>query len=503
MWGTVILLSVILGLITAQNAQVKSMELPLEVIDTANAVIPQKIESSSSVPVEVSKLYHEGEMVGIVRDSARLQRMFENVYNEEYREDYPNSKLGFSDDVYLTKTLSTNTYENKDDEIFNYIQSKDLFAVETNKVVFSNGAVINVKDIKQFENAQEAFIKNFIDEDAYQKIKKREEVPFGDRNERELSIQVNETTKYEKTMASKATILDSEEAILTFLNYGYEPEMKTYTVEKFDTVPGVGSKNGMSASQIVSINSDQLKSEDQIIEEGMELNVTQFDSPFTVEIVREYQTVEQVYPEEPERIDDPELPKGDEVVDTIEKAGTENVTYNITYVNGVQAKSVEVSRKESSEPVRGVIRVGTKEAPKKTVPAGGGYGGYPSGIFRWPLDSGGVICAYGCYGGHRGVDFQPVGVYGSIYSIGSGVVSGKGNDPSGWGFWVRVNHGNGYQSLYAHMPGPSVVAVGQSVGAGQYLGQVGDTGYATTPHLHLEIWDSGGNRLDACQFLSC
>ncbi|WZU01615.1 peptidoglycan DD-metalloendopeptidase family protein [Erysipelothrix sp. D19-032] len=71
------------------------------------------------------------------------------------------------------------------------------------------------------------------------------------------------------------------------------------------------------------------------------------------------------------------------------------------------------------------------------------------------MADGRVICEFGCYGGHRGVDMQPWGVYGSIFSIDRGVVNGKGYDQSGWGHWVRINHGNGYQSLYAHMPGPA------------------------------------------------
>ncbi|WZU01616.1 hypothetical protein MGH68_00110 [Erysipelothrix sp. D19-032] len=112
----------------------------------------------------------------------------------------------------------------------------------------------------------------------------------------EKSLEINETVKIEKGLASKEDILMNEDQVLTFLNYGYEPKLENYTVQKYDTVVGVGSQNGMSASQIVSINSDKISSEQQILQEGMELNVSKFDSPFTVLVTKEMKTTEPIYP---------------------------------------------------------------------------------------------------------------------------------------------------------------------------------------------------------------
>jgi murein DD-endopeptidase MepM/ murein hydrolase activator NlpD len=60
----------------------------------------------------------------------------------------------------------------------------------------------------------------------------------------------------------------------------------------------------------------------------------------------------------------------------------------------------------------------------------------------------------------------------------------------GYGCHVIVDHGNGYQSLYAHLSAIDASA-GQVVGKGQRLGVMGSTGRSTGTHLHFEIRQSG------------
>jgi murein DD-endopeptidase MepM/ murein hydrolase activator NlpD len=57
---------------------------------------------------------------------------------------------------------------------------------------------------------------------------------------------------------------------------------------------------------------------------------------------------------------------------------------------------------------------------------------------------------------------------------------------NGYGLTVLINHGAGWSSLYAHLLKAAVVP-GEIVGAGQHLGLVGQSGNASTPHLHLEL----------------
>ena len=65
---------------------------------------------------------------------------------------------------------------------------------------------------------------------------------------------------------------------------------------------------------------------------------------------------------------------------------------------------------------------------------------------------------------------------------------------TGWttifGNYVIINHGNGYQTLYAHMS-KILCRTGQSVSQGTRIGLVGSTGYSTGPHLHFTVYKNG------------
>ena len=60
----------------------------------------------------------------------------------------------------------------------------------------------------------------------------------------------------------------------------------------------------------------------------------------------------------------------------------------------------------------------------------------------------------------------------------------------GYGYHMIIDHGNGYQTLYAHMAKISVRS-GERISKGQYVGQMGSTGRSTGPHLHFEIRKNG------------
>ncbi len=69
---------------------------------------------------------------------------------------------------------------------------------------------------------------------------------------------------------------------------------------------------------------------------------------------------------------------------------------------------------------------------------------------------------------------------------GTVIVSRVGGWNGGYGNYVVIDHGNGVQTLYAHMT-TDMVSVGQSVAKGEQIGSVGKTGEATGYHLHFEV----------------
>lgn len=89
---------------------------------------------------------------------------------------------------------------------------------------------------------------------------------------------------------------------------------------------------------------------------------------------------------------------------------------------------------------------------------------------------------------HAGIDFAAR--YGSpIYAVTDGVVAYAGRH-GGHGNYVRIQHGGGLATGYAHMSRIAAVS-GQRVRRGQVIGYVGSTGLSTGPHLHYELYRGG------------
>ena len=87
---------------------------------------------------------------------------------------------------------------------------------------------------------------------------------------------------------------------------------------------------------------------------------------------------------------------------------------------------------------------------------------------------------------HYGMDFTaPRGT--PIYASGDGRVTRADNTASGYGNHIRIDHGYGYESLYAHLYKYNV-RTGQTVKRGDLIGFVGSTGRSEAPHLHYEVF---------------
>jgi len=120
----------------------------------------------------------------------------------------------------------------------------------------------------------------------------------------------------------------------------------------------------------------------------------------------------------------------------------------------------------------------------------GNYAGaYGSGAFAWPTSSH-ILSGNDYWSGHLGIDIA--GYLGDgVFASDAGVIVFAGWENRGYGYMVMVDHGNGYQTLYAHLSSVSAVC-GQSVYTGSYIGAVGSTGNSTGAHLHFEVRYMGG-----------
>ncbi len=130
------------------------------------------------------------------------------------------------------------------------------------------------------------------------------------------------------------------------------------------------------------------------------------------------------------------------------------------------------------------------------------YSGYVgNGIFIWPTTET-WLSGYDWSPGanHWGIDIAGQ-IGNAIYASDSGVVVYAGWNDRGYGNVIVIDHGNGFQTLYAHLNSIGV-GCGQSVSQGEVIAGLGTTGRSTGPHLHFEVMSETGGRLDPHSFLN-
>lgn len=234
----------------------------------------------------------------------------------------------------------------------------------------------------------------------------------------------------------------------------------TYRVQEGDTVLGIAEKFNLSGNSILWAN-EKLDENPDFLSVGQELYILPVDGAYHT--VAAGETIEQIasrYKVKPE---------------VIYGYGANNLTPPYTLQAGQKL----------------IIPGGTKPyVPRQVVayavtsaPAGAKKG---SGIFAWPM-SGVITQRY--WAGHQAIDIgAPVGT--AIVAADAGFVAVVQRSNVGYGRMVIIDHGNGYQTLYAHL-NTYYVEAGQSVGKGQVIGTCGVTGNTTGPHLHFEILRNG------------
>ena len=157
----------------------------------------------------------------------------------------------------------------------------------------------------------------------------------------------------------------------------------------------------------------------------------------------------------------------------------------------------------------------TTVAPATTAPSGGNSGGSGNNGSSTPSSGGSWLrpCSYtymsspfgfrtsptaGASSYHQGVDLAaPANT--PVYASRSGIVTTTTYSNTA-GYYVTINHGDGFSSIYMHLNN-YVVSAGQAVSAGQLIGYVGRTGIATGYHLHFGIAYNGAY-VNPCAYVS-
>ncbi len=255
----------------------------------------------------------------------------------------------------------------------------------------------------------------------------------------------------------------------------------TYTVKDGDTASSIASNFSITTGELHSLNPDV----DFInLEEGQSLFVRRNSTFLTVKEVQPL-VFEETVEYKTEQKTSSSLPMGE--VNTLVEGenGSNLITAEIVYIDGVQTSVDVISTEVIKEPVNEVIEVGTALGSGSDFNYDGPALG--SGAMVWPTGpgTGGVSRGFSGVRAHNGID-----IWGSIgtpiYAADSGVVVSAVYGNTGYGIMLLVDHGNGYMTRYAHNSSLNV-SVGDTVVQGQQIAGMGSTGNSTGSHLHFEV----------------
>lgn len=269
------------------------------------------------------------------------------------------------------------------------------------------------------------------------------------------------------------------------------PNLKSYTVQKGDTLESISQRSGVSVPVLRLLNEIPVPRDvrvGQTILYGkpyLQLTVKNTLTVSTTET--EAYSTEYVYSKDYWEGTTTVLRNGSEGI-------YEVISHNV-YVNGQASSTSLVSRTRIKEPVTRQVLVGTKTIA-------------PSGHFIFPLKSYQFISSRfgwrwlrGQRNFHRGLDIAAARGT-SIYAADAGTVVDVGYESGGLGYFVRIDHGNGIQTAYGHCVQLPHVKKGQKVYQGQVIAYVGSTGNSTGNHLHFAVYNkSSGTYLDPEKYL--
>lgn len=450
------------------------------------------------------QVYLNGNKIGVIDNQKELYALIndsQTSIKEKYNVDtvYPPTNL---------KIIEANTYNDRLDDVksvYDKIETQDDFAILGYQVTIRGEEEtfsVYVLDKEIFYNAAKRFVRAFLNQEEYDKYinNTQEEIVETGRIIEDMKFKEKITIK-ESYISVKDKIYTDEADLVHFLLFGSNPNTKNYTIKLGDTIESISNDNELNPEEFLIANT-QYKSQNTVLKVGEKVNVTLIEPQLTF-----IYTLKEIYNQveffEKEREPDETRYVGWSEVKTPGVNGINRYQEEYVVENGEREQGAEPTLVAVIKPVQNqVVAYGTK----KYYSSGGYIPENPvdtSGYWAWPTNRGYVITSYrGWRWGrmHQGIDISGAGNFNSpIYSVGDGVVeyvfngcpsrgNGYGDTCGGsLGNQIRINHGNGYVTVYGHLHQNVLVRVGQTVSRGQRIGSMGNSGSSTGVHLHFEV----------------
>ena len=318
---------------------------------------------------------------------------------------------------------------------------------------------------------------------------------YGDSTMTNVSIEFLDNVEFIEGLYPTTTKLSLEEAKELLTNKNASNEW--YVVKKGDTLASIAHSYNLSRKQLLQMNPNVGINDLKV---GQKLLVKESSAYLAISMTCDKKQNQSI-PFEEETVQDKNRYVGDNYIKISGITGIRQITYKVSYVDGQETARKQMKSEIIRQPVTQVKGIGAM------TPKGGSStpgDGVATGNMLWPLPSSlGVGERYGYQTGrfHNGVDIY--GNYGAaiVAADGGRVVEAYGYGYNGgWGEYILIDHGNGYQTRYAHCSAV-LVTPGEKVSKGQVIARVGSTGWSTCNHLHIEVLYHG-SRTDPWPFIT-
>lgn len=280
--------------------------------------------------------------------------------------------------------------------------------------------------------------------------------------------------EYVKGMFLTGSVLPEKQMIKLLTSS--KKKKAVYVAQSDDTSATIAQKFSMDVNELEDMNAGLSKA----CRPGRLVNVTETESYLPIKYIREIELISFLDYETIE-VETSELNLGTRETLVKGERGEKVNNIEITYVDGKEYARRNVGSKITKVPVVEQIGIGTYKAR----PYSADTKLYGTGQFAWPVDGGWVSDVFISDRNHKGFDIAAdMGT--DIYAAGDGVVVSAGWNPGGYGYFVMIDHLDGYQTVYAHMSQVYAI-VDTQVKRGQLIGAIGSTGDSTGPHCHFEV----------------
>lgn len=439
-------------------------------------------------PNSYYKIYLNDEVLGVIQSKDKLEKYIDaesEVIKKKYGVDTVYAPAGL-----VVEELSSYNQEVIDiEEVFRKINARAELTIDGYQITIKTDdepKIIYVTKEEIFTNSVLSLIKTFVGTEKYERYTTNNQSEIVETGSIVENVYVqNDITIKATHIPVDQTIYSNEKDLSNFLLYGSEMNKSEYTVRIGDTISSVSLANQISTEEFL-ISNPKFKDKTNLLHAGEVVSIAVTNPQIEV-VLEEFEIVdkENLYQVE-ERYDETMYVGSSKVVQE-GKNGMVRVSQNVQTINGQITYVDPVAKQELTPTVAKVIVRGSKVVPHIGDPTNWGWPAAPGGSvtndFTWRINP-----VTGVREHHSGIDISGTGYGSPIYASNNGTVERKTYD-SAYGYYIVINHNNGYKTVYAHMSrfAPNT-DIGTVIPRGTVIGYVGSTGMATGPHLHFEVW---------------